>query len=259
MEPTTEDKKKAAKRAYNKRYHSENFEYLKDYKKVYYNENETSIKLYQENYRSKNKEKLAEKAKEYRRKNAQRIKDKKRSEYLKKQEILKEKQNTYRKNNRDIILEKSRKKYSENPEENLSKQKEYRLKNIEVCKQREKDYRDMRYKTDPVYKTIRLLRNRLTNVLNNVGRKKSKHTIELLGCSEEFFVEYIESLFRDGMNWDNHTFYGWHLDHIRPCASFDQSDPEQHKKCWHYTNFQPLWWYENLKKGDKIILDNIIK
>ena len=52
------------------------------------------------------------------------------------------------------------------------------------------------------------------------------------------------------MNWDN---YGvWHLDHIIPCARFDLSDPEQQKICFHYTNLQPMWGEDNMRKGAKL-------
>jgi len=60
-------------------------------------------------------------------------------------------------------------------------------------------------------------------------------------------MDYLEKMFTDGMTWDN---YGqWHLDHIRPCASFDLSDVEQRKACFHFTNLQPLWAKDNLIKG----------
>jgi len=51
------------------------------------------------------------------------------------------------------------------------------------------------------------------------------------------------------MNWSN---YGkWHIDHIKSCASFDLSKKSEQKKCFHYTNLQPLWAEENIKKGGK--------
>jgi hypothetical protein len=53
------------------------------------------------------------------------------------------------------------------------------------------------------------------------------------------------------MSWNNYGIKGWHIDHIKPCSSFDLSDLEQQKKCFHYTNLQPLWWYDNLIKSDK--------
>lgn len=57
--------------------------------------------------------------------------------------------------------------------------------------------------------------------------------------------------FKDGMNWGNYNYNGWHIDHIKPCALFDLSKEEEQKKCFHYTNLQPLWGIDNLKKGDR--------
>jgi HNH endonuclease. len=53
------------------------------------------------------------------------------------------------------------------------------------------------------------------------------------------------------MSWDNYGRDGWHIDHIRPCASFDLTDPEQQRQCFHYTNLQPLWAADNIRKGAK--------
>ena len=73
----------------------------------------------------------------------------------------------------------------------------------------------------------------------------------MLGCSIKDLIIHIEKQFKEGMTWDNHSYNGWHIDHIIPCASFDLSDPEQQKKCFHYTNLQPLWKQDNLSKSDK--------
>jgi hypothetical protein len=82
---------------------------------------------------------------------------------------------------------------------------------------------------------------------------KSKKTQELLGCCSTELKLYLEQKFKDGMSWENYGLYGWHVDHIIPCASFDLTDLEQQKKCFHYTNLQPLWAEENLEKGSKVI------
>ena len=73
--------------------------------------------------------------------------------------------------------------------------------------------------------------------------------MELTGCSKNDLLKHLESKFTEGMTFEN---YGeWHIDHIRPCASFNLEDPEEQKKCFHWTNLQPLWALDNIRKGDK--------
>jgi hypothetical protein len=82
-------------------------------------------------------------------------------------------------------------------------------------------------------------------------QKKHGNTMELTGCSKDELFEYIESKFTEGMNWEN---YGkWHIDHIKPCASFDLTRVEEQKKCFHWKNLQPLWAIDNMKKGAKYV------
>ncbi len=81
------------------------------------------------------------------------------------------------------------------------------------------------------------------------GRKCQK-TLEMLGCTVAEFIAFIERRWLPGMTWKN---YGcrrgqWQFDHIYPCASFDLSDPSQQKKCFHFSNYQPLWWVDNIRK-----------
>lgn len=72
-----------------------------------------------------------------------------------------------------------------------------------------------------------------------------------LGCTIEELKVHLESLWKPGMNWDNHAHTGWHIDHIKPLSAFNLSDPEELKKATHYTNLQPLWYNENMSKGGK--------
>lgn len=68
-----------------------------------------------------------------------------------------------------------------------------------------------------------------------------------LGYSVDRLRAHLESLFDDGMTWAN---YGkWHVDHIKPCAKFDLTDPHQFKECWSLENLQPLWAQQNCRKG----------
>lgn len=80
---------------------------------------------------------------------------------------------------------------------------------------------------------------------------KSRRTFDLLGYTAEELRAHLEAQFRPGMNWDN---YGeWHIDHIRPLASFSFDVPEHpdFRTAWALSNLQPLWAAENLSKGAK--------
>jgi hypothetical protein len=106
-----------------------------------------------------------------------------------------------------------------------------------------------RYHTDINHRLAEICRNRIREALH--GITKSIKTFELLGCSTEELKLYLEKQFMNNMNWDNYGYYGWHIDHIKPCSSFNLIDIEEQKKCFHFSNLQPLWSEENLKKGNK--------
>lgn len=167
-----------------------------------YQFNNKLVKKYKKEYYTKNKDEISKKQKEYNIKN----RHKRREHYLKNKETFKEKSKQYRKLNRNKI------------------------------NNRRKNY------TMPINcKIANLLRGRINKLLNLNSIKKSIKTTELIGCSYEFFNNYIESKFTKGMTWENRGKNGWHLDHIKPCCSFDLLDLEQQKICFHYTNIQPLW------------------
>jgi len=116
-------------------------------------------------------------------------------------------------------------------------------------------------KTKLEAKIIRNLRSLTYQILH--GLRKSKSTLQRLGCSVEEFKRHIESQFQPGMTWDNygtgHNGKGmleWHFDHIRPCASFNLKNQKEQAQCFHYSNFQPLWAKENLIKRDKYVISN---
>ena len=79
--------------------------------------------------------------------------------------------------------------------------------------------------------------------------KKSDHTLALCGCDIKTLIVHIESKFLSGMTWDNYGKYGWHIDHIKPCAAFDLTKPEEQRSCFNYKNLQPLWGVDNHKKN----------
>lgn len=95
------------------------------------------------------------------------------------------------------------------------------------------------------------LRKRARKAILNKGGSKSIKSLKLLGVSNiSIVISYIESLFTEGMSWDN---YGeWEFDHILPCSSFDLTQESEQLKCFNYKNLQPLWWEDNASKYNKI-------
>jgi hypothetical protein len=110
-------------------------------------------------------------------------------------------------------------------------------------------YKATRSKGDVNFKLRGILRGRLNKALR--GSYKAGSAVKDLGCSISELKTYIESQFQPGMTWESFGKAGWHLDHIRPLASFDLTDPKQLKQACHYTNLQPLWAADNLRKGSK--------
>jgi hypothetical protein len=113
-----------------------------------------------------------------------------------------------------------------------------------------KDYHAKRSARDLNYKLRATIRSRFVGALK--GQRNIARAESLIGCSLEFFRGYVEAKFTFGMSWENWGKKGWHLDHIKPLASFDMTDIGQQLEAFHYSNLQPLWWKDNLKKGAKI-------
>lgn len=170
----------------------------------------------------------------------------------------------YRDGNKDMLLLSRKKLYQKNIEKMRSEKRDYYKKHKkdkaeydilyrEKHKKKIKDYKKNWEKEkaiqDPIFKIKRNLRRRVHHALKD--NKKVDNTFELIGCTPAFFKNYIESLFLDGMTWDNYGFHGWHIDHIIPCYSFDLSKKEEQLKCFHYTNQRPLWAKDNLKRSKK--------
>ncbi len=150
----------------------------------------------------------------------------------------------------DIGGHKRRKQQSDSHQRNLSKRKADQAAYRERTKDQRREYRRRLYRENYAHRVAFNCRVRIRKLLNG---QKSLASFELLGCSREHLIKHLESQFVEGMSWSN---YGgaqdqWVIDHIRPCASFDMRDTEQQKACFHYTNLQPLWWWENEEKADR--------
>jgi len=126
----------------------------------------------------------------------------------------------------------------------------YRVKHSDKVREHHRKYMNEKYKNDIFYSLSSKLRSRLNIFIKSKNIKKQNKTFEIIGCSPEFLKIYIENQFTEGMSWELMGKY-IHIDHIIPLSSANNEE-EVYKLC-HYTNLQPLWSEDNLKKGDKIL------
>jgi hypothetical protein len=184
----------------------------------------------------------------------------------------KDKQNAYRNRyyheNKDKIREQKRAlypKYREKRNKDYKKRVEsdetFRVaRNKRTCawakrpevRERAKEKHKERQKTDLQYVMKRRLRLRIRSAVKRKGGIKLVKTEQLLGCTVEAFKAYIEGLFTEGMSWKVFMTGIIHLDHIIPCDRFDLTKEEDQRKCFHYSNIQPLWEVDNLRKHKKL-------
>lgn len=155
----------------------------------------------------------------------------------------------YYKKNKDKCIDNA-KRYAKTIK---GKQKEYTAISRLNCRIRHRLYIAHKMKNDLQYKLASNLRRNLNSRLR--GRLKAGSAVDDLGCTIEEFKLYIASKFYNEpttgtvMSWENYGRYGWHIDHILPLSSFDLTNREHILKVCHYTNLQPLWWWQNISKG----------
>jgi hypothetical protein len=126
----------------------------------------------------------------------------------------------------------------------------YKNKNLELFRKKHRERVSSRMKSDPLFKLTSRLRSQLLSILKKTESKKSSNTFKLTGCTPAELRKHLESQFTEGMNWSNQG--EWHLDHIIPCSKFDLNDEYQQRICFHWTNLQPLWAADNIRKGNYI-------
>lgn len=201
-------------------------------------------------YYQKNKESLKQCAVKYRKENRSEILVKDRQRYQVKKDKLK---NHYHQN-RDEILSRRKELYSENKESyRLAARRKYQKRKIENPDGIKKERRDFyeRHKNDPQYKMRRSIRWGVARISRALKTKKDICSLDYLGCSLDELKVHLESLWQEGMTWDNYGVRGWHIDHIKPLDWFakNSSNPWEAN---YYTNLQPLWAKDNLSKGSKL-------
>lgn len=156
------------------------------------------------------------------------------------------KKRIYYESHQELIKVKWQDLYSRLKCDILAKNELYRKANRVKVRAKRNLREKERMKTDINFRIRRYMRTRVREAL---GCRRHSSVVLLLGCSVQDLRTKFESMFRCGMTWDN---YGeWHIDHIRPLASFDLSNEEQLKCAFHHSNLQPLWALDNMIKSDK--------
>jgi hypothetical protein len=230
-------KDKAAKNGFRNRCKNCSNEFIKVYNQKYYQteQNVEKRKQSQKKYREKNIEKINQRAKIYRENNVEKIK---------------ESQKLYYWDNREKRLENREKWFEKNKEKSMKTQKQWQNNNKEKINEVRRENHHKKYQTDILYKLKINIRNRVKMFLKSTNFDLDvNRTYDIVGCSPDELRDYLSSKFTEGMSWEN---YGkWHIDHIIPISSANTKDDVC--RLSHYTNLQPLWEKDNLKKGNKII------
>lgn len=202
-----------------------------DYMREYRNKNKLQISVYNQDYWRTNKEHLTEKQREFWRQNSERF-------------LSRDRQ--YRKTNKEHIQARDRDYRERNKERRSAANKLW----YKTHKNQVRETRKRYYSSNINARLAKALRNRLWDALK--GRTKNGSAVGALGISLEEFRLYIEAKFYPGMTWDNWGIAGWHLDHIVPLSSFDLTNFEQMCRAMHFTNLQPLWALDNIRKGSSL-------
>jgi hypothetical protein len=279
--PSEQDKdsdRKDRRREYQRRYYLKNKERilcknrawaaankdrLKDLGKANREANRERDAERQRRWREANPEKVAAAQKRYREKHRQSLGQKResrrekarqasREHYERNKSSYKTRRQEYRKQNREKLSSAGKAYYSSNRDKVLASHRRYRRENIDKTRERNREYQRQKWQTDFGYWLKKTVGRRMRDALSCQSTKKRGRTVALIGCSVRDLALRLESMFLPGMSWENYGYQGWHIDHIIPLARFDLSDPAQQAAAFHYTNLQPMWAADNLRKGDRV-------
>ena len=157
--------------------------------------------------------------------------------YLQNREIEIKRVKEYQKENREKVLQ-----------QKLIHAKKYFKKHHDKIKNYQKNYKSSRRKNDILFRLSGNLSSRIRQFLSVKNLRKKNTTFEIVGCNPTELKIYLEQKFTHGMTWDNQG--EWHIDHKIPLSSA-KTEEELYKLC-HFTNLQPMWATENIKKGAKL-------
>lgn len=232
-------------------------------RKNYYIGNEDKYKASSKKWVLKNQAKVNAHKRAYYQANKEAFREYNKKRYLAKKEEIKAYVKEWCKNNKERVYEYQKEYMANNPDKLKGYSKTYYSKHSDIMQARNTNYRKNhpetvrlwhkrayeKLKLSPLGRIKHSLRERVRAYIAKNKYTKSTSTVELLGCEWEEVRGHLEAQFKESMDWTN---YGkWEIDHIRPLSL--AKDEEDLKRLFHYTNLQPLWKIENIRKSNKVI------
>jgi len=208
-------------------------------------------KEYMKMYKNKNKEKIQKTGKEYYQQNLATIKEKQDNYRKTHKTNAKEYKKEYYAKNKEMICNLTKKYKENNREKVIIANIKYRKENAEKITNSRRILRQ-KYSEDPRFRIMHNTQSRVRHYLKSNGQTKNIKTEELIGCNNQYLKEWLEYQFDDTMSWNNYGQY-WHIDHVKPCNSYDATCHDDLKECFNWRNMRPLKGSENISKSSKII------
>ncbi len=235
----------------------------RQYQRAYYLANRERLKAQRKAYRDAHRDEIARQGKAYREANSAALKAKRDAC----REDTSAKNRKYYAANKEAIRARTKRWLANNAERVSAVAAEYRRKHPQkarayyLANKRERHkwfskWQTAKRQSDPSFavqcKVLSWTCRAMRRHLSGLPVSKSTRIVQLLGCDWLEFIAHIEAKFDQGMSWSNHGRSGWHFDHILPLSSFDLTDEAELSRACHYTNVQPLWAADNVRKGATI-------
>lgn len=193
----------------------------------------------------KRRDKILAQKKIYAKNNKDKIKQKRKVYWQTNKEVISRRNKEYQEKNKEKIRALKKEYYENNKDYFLSKVKEYR----QINKKEINAKRNEKIKSSEFLVAKEKIRRTVKDAFNRIKQGKPTKTLNILGADYETVKKHLESKFQEGMTWENHGVYGWHIDHIKPLAL--AKTVEEVIELNHYTNLQPLWALDNIRKSSK--------